>query len=78
MTHVGLRDRLLSADEALAVASWSYPAPFDLYDVRSEDPVALFTARDAPGHGYYPVQDWPEVIGFVCFGAEATTACSWS
>jgi RimJ/RimL family protein N-acetyltransferase len=71
MTAVGLLDRLLSADEALAIASWSYPPPFDRYDLRSDDPVALFTGRDAHGYGYYPVQDGPDVVGFVCFGPEA-------
>jgi RimJ/RimL family protein N-acetyltransferase len=71
MTAVGLRDRLLGAEEARAIGSWTYPPPFELYDVRSDDPVALFTARDERGYGYYPVQDGPDLVGFVCFGAEA-------
>jgi ribosomal-protein-alanine N-acetyltransferase len=71
----GLQDRLLTADEARAVASWTYEPPFDTYDVAGErsadETVALLTARDERGNGYYPVLEGNRVVGFFCFGAEA-------
>ncbi len=67
----GLQDRPLTPDEARAIAGWSYEPPFDLYDLPGEDATDLLTARDPQGHGYYPVLSRREVVGFVCFGAEA-------
>jgi ribosomal-protein-alanine N-acetyltransferase len=71
LRSAGLQDRLLTAAEARGIAAWSYDPPFDLYDMRGDDAVLLLTARDSDGFGYYPVQDGPDVVGFVCFGAEA-------
>lgn len=67
---VALLDRPLTAEEAGAITAWSYDPPFDVYDLSSADAVALLTARDAHGLGYYPVEVGGEVAGFVCFGPE--------
>ena len=67
---VALLDRPLTAEEAGAIAAWSYDPPFDLYDLSSGDAVALLTARDTDGLGYYLVAVGGEVAGFVCFGPE--------
>ena len=66
-----LLTRALTEDEARSVAAWSYPAPFDLYDVESHD-TDLFVHRDADGSGYYPaVDDNGAVVAFCVFGPEA-------
>jgi len=61
----GLRvlDRPLVPREADAVAAWRYEAPFDLYDGSARD---VFLHPD-----YRPVYDGDDLVGFVCFGAEA-------
>jgi [ribosomal protein S18]-alanine N-acetyltransferase len=66
----GLQDRVLTAEEARAIAAWSYEPPFDRYDLVPEDAVALLTVRTGEGYGYYPVQAGRQVVGFVCFGPE--------
>ena len=71
---VALLDRPLAAEEARAIAAWSYDPPFDLYDLSAADAVALLTARDADGLGYYPVEVGGAVAGFVCFGPEGRVA----
>jgi RimJ/RimL family protein N-acetyltransferase len=68
---VELADRVLTPEEARAVVAWSYDPPFDMYDLSGDEAVALLTARDDGGEGYYPVLDGDQVVGFVCFGAEA-------
>jgi RimJ/RimL family protein N-acetyltransferase len=68
---VELVERALTRDEARAVVAWSYEPPFDLYDLSGDEAVALLTIRDERGHGYDPVLDGAQVVGFVCFGAEA-------
>jgi len=63
--------RPFTDDEARIVAAWSYPPPFDLYNV---DPgnTALFTDRDDAGHGYYPaLSDDGVVVAFCVVGPEA-------
>ncbi|WP_328291573.1 GNAT family N-acetyltransferase [Kineococcus sp. NBC_00420] len=61
----------MTDEEARSVAAWSYPPPFDLYDV-DPDNTALFVDRDEAGHGYYPVlnQDGA-VVAFCVLGPEA-------
>ena len=71
---VTLLDRPLTSEEARAIATWSYEPPFDLYELSAERAVALLTARDADGLGYYPVEVGREVAGFVCFGPEGRVA----
>ncbi len=68
--RAGLQDRLLTDAEARRIAAWSYDPPFDLYDLTGDDAVSLLTARAPDGSGYYPMQDGPHVVGFVCFGPE--------
>jgi RimJ/RimL family protein N-acetyltransferase len=67
--QVRLVDRELTPDEARRIAAWRYAPPYDLYDL-SGDSIALLTGRDDRGHGYYPVLDGMDVVGFVCFGPE--------
>ena len=66
-----LLTRPMTDEEARTVAAWSYPAPFDLYDV-DPDNTALFTERDDAGHGYYPALDQHgAVVAFCVLGPEA-------
>ncbi|MEZ0493117.1 N-acetyltransferase family protein [Kineococcus sp. TBRC 1896] len=66
-----LLTRAMTGEEARTVAAWSYPAPFDLYDVDPDD-TALFTDRDDAGHGYYPALDQHgAVVAFCVLGPEA-------
>ena len=51
-----LLTRPFTEDEARAVAGWSYPAPFDMYDV-GPDNWRLFLQRTPDGEGYYPALD---------------------
>lgn len=59
--------------EAVKVASWAYEPPFDWYN---GDPKHFedYLAIDADGYGYYALQrgDDEDVIGFCCFGPEAS------
>jgi [ribosomal protein S18]-alanine N-acetyltransferase len=59
---VRILDRTLSLAEAELVAGWEYPPPHNLYD---SGPALTFM-----GPEYRPVYD-EELVGFVCFGAEA-------
>ena len=61
--------RELSEEEAHAIAAWRYPAPYERYDMR-DGAVEVLLRRDK-GSGYYPVLEGDELVGFVCFGAEA-------
>ena len=66
-----LLTRAFTEDEARGVASWSYPAPFDVYNVDPEN-WRLFLDRTREGEGYYPaVGDNGAVVAFCVFGAEA-------
>ncbi len=56
-------DRRLDTVEAQQVAEWEYPPPHDLYN---SGPAETFT-----GPEYRPVYDGEQLVGFVCFGAEA-------
>lgn len=67
---VRLADRRLTPDEARAIAAWRYEPPFDFYDVSGDETIASMTTREASGHGFYPVLDGPDVVGYVCFGPE--------
>lgn len=68
---VTLLRRAFSEEEAGSVASWSYPPPFDLYNLPPQGH-QLLLARSADGEGYYPAlgQDGT-VVAFAVFGAEA-------
>jgi RimJ/RimL family protein N-acetyltransferase len=68
---VRLADRAFTPDEARAVVAWSYEGPFDFYGLSGDDAVVLLLARDERGQGYYPVLEGDDLVGFVCFGAEA-------
>ena len=53
----------LTAELGEAMASWSYPGPWSVYDV---------TGPLDPAEGYWAVLgDGDEVVGFACFGVEA-------
>jgi [ribosomal protein S18]-alanine N-acetyltransferase len=70
----GLQDSVPTPEQARTIATWAYEPPFDIYDLSRDDAVAVLTARDAHGHGYYPVQDAGQIVGFVCFGPEGRVA----
>jgi hypothetical protein len=54
-----LQDRPLSPGGARAIAPWSQEAPFHLDDLPGGDAGARLPARDAGGHGPYPVPAGP-------------------
>lgn len=56
-------DRSLLPQEAEEIAAWEYPPPYDLYNSGS--------AETLMGPDYRPLYDGEELVGFVCFGAEA-------
>ena len=63
--------RLFTEDEARSVARWSYPPPFDMYNLDPQGHRGLL-ARSAEGEGYYPALDQDRTVGgFAVFGAEA-------
>jgi RimJ/RimL family protein N-acetyltransferase len=60
---VTFRVRPLTPEQGEAMAGWSYPGPWAVYDV--DGPVD-------PGEGYWAVvDDDGAVVGFACFGVEA-------
>lgn len=63
-----LLTRSFSAAEARAVAQWSYPPPFDVYNVDPDDP-QLFLRRSPDGEGYYPAVDDSGVLARGFHGA---------
>ena len=66
-----LLKRPFTPDEARIVGAWTYPPPFDRYNV---DPTntSLFTHRDPDGSGYYPATDNDgTLVAFCVFGPEA-------
>jgi ribosomal-protein-alanine N-acetyltransferase len=68
-------DRPLTREEAVAISTWTYEPPYDLYNAPGEKAIATFLARDSPGWGYYPVlDDSDSLVGFGCFGPEARVA----
>lgn len=58
------RVRPLTPEQGEAMAGWSYPGPWAVYDV---------TGPVDPGEGFWAVVDEAEqdVAGFACFGVEA-------
>lgn len=52
----------LTADQGEAMAAWTYPGPWAVYDVSK--PID-------PAEGFWAVLDGDEVVGFACFGVEA-------
>jgi ribosomal-protein-alanine N-acetyltransferase len=57
-------------EEARAVVSWRYEAPYDFYDM-ANDPEGLEELLGPPERreGYYSVLLGDELVGFFCFGA---------
>jgi [ribosomal protein S18]-alanine N-acetyltransferase len=51
---------------AADIVTWSYPAPYDCYDMTSADPAFLAN----PANGFYALTDATELIGFRSFGAD--------
>ena len=66
-----LLDRPFTVEEAHEATSWSYPPPFDDYNLDASA-AALFLDRSREGHGYYPAVDTEgALVGFAVFGLEA-------
>ncbi len=61
--------RPMNDDEARAVVSWRYEAPYDFYDM-ADDPVGSEELLGPPERrrGYYAGLSGGELVGFFCFG----------
>jgi ribosomal-protein-alanine N-acetyltransferase len=61
--------RPMNDEEARAVVSWRYEAPYDFYDM-ANDPEGLEELLGPPDRrrGYYAVLSGGELVGFFCFG----------
>jgi ribosomal-protein-alanine N-acetyltransferase len=66
--------RPLTHADAVQIATWRYPPPFDLYD-SSDDP-AGYDPPDSDGYGFWVVdaEDGSGVVAFVCLGPEGRVA----
>jgi ribosomal-protein-alanine N-acetyltransferase len=63
------RVRPLTPADAIAIATWRYPPPFDFYD-SGGDP-GDFAPPDDEGLGYYVLETQQgELVGFCCLGPE--------
>jgi ribosomal-protein-alanine N-acetyltransferase len=51
---------------AAEIATWRYPAPYDVYDMTGADPAFLAS----PEGGYFALTDETGLIGFRSFGAD--------
>jgi ribosomal-protein-alanine N-acetyltransferase len=62
--------RPMNDEEARAVVSWRYEAPYDFYDM-ANDPEGSGELLGPPERreGYYSVLSDDELVGFFCFGA---------
>ena len=73
----GYRVRGLTRADAEAIATWRYPAPYDIYDSAPADASRELLAATAayyadPIHAYFAVDDeMGNFLGFGCFGVEA-------
>ena len=56
----------ITADEAHKVANWSYPVPYDVYNVSGASSSFLI-----PDYRYYSVLFKDELVGFFCLGQDA-------
>lgn len=65
-----LRFAPLTHAQALDVAAWRYPPPYDFYN-GSEDPDDLRELLDPAGPYYGAVDERGDLIGFLCFGETA-------
>lgn len=60
----------LTATNVREMATWDYPAPYDLYSIGptvTAEEVAFFTD---PANGYFGVWERDTFIGFCCFGPD--------
>lgn len=62
--------RPLTPADAVIVATWTYPEPFNLYDATGD--AGEYEPPDAEGHGYWVVDadDGSGILAFVCLGPE--------
>lgn len=73
----GYRVRGMKRADAEAIATWRYPAPYDIYDSAPAGAQWEMLAATAayyadPAHRYFAVDDESgELLGFGCFGMEA-------
>ena len=56
----------MTADYAVDVVTWRYPAPYDCYDMISADPAFLVDTAS----GFYAVIDETGLLGFRSFGPD--------
>ncbi len=73
----GYQVRGLTRADAEAIATWRYPAPYDIYDSAPAGAQWEMLAATAayyadPAHHYFAIDDESgELLGFGCFGMEA-------
>lgn len=60
--------RPITAEDAAAIASWRYPAPYDVYDGDGSGETAAYY-RD-PANGFVALEEDGELIGFRSFGPD--------
>lgn len=61
-------------DEAFArlIVGWSYPPPYDFYNVRPEDCGRALGALADPRNAYYAITEPSgDLVAYCCFGADA-------
>jgi [ribosomal protein S18]-alanine N-acetyltransferase len=56
----------MTAQYAVAVSAWRYPAPYDCYDMTGVDPGFLAD----PASGFFALLDGDELAGFRSFGSD--------
>jgi ribosomal-protein-alanine N-acetyltransferase len=63
----GWRIATLTPEFARDICTWSYPAPYDRYDLTGSDPEDFHD----PAHGYLALVDASDaLVGYRCFGPE--------
>ncbi|MFC4786473.1 GNAT family N-acetyltransferase [Nocardioides sp. MAHUQ-72] len=56
----------LTHEHAVDICTWSYPAPYDCYDMTGADPDTLLD----PGTGFHALLAQGRLVGFRSFGAD--------
>lgn len=62
----GLRLEPMTRDRAVAVRTWRYPPPYDIYDMTRATVEELVD----PSAGFFAVMSGDELVGFRSFGAD--------
>jgi [ribosomal protein S18]-alanine N-acetyltransferase len=63
----------ITPDLARVLATWRYPAPYDVYDI-GDDPAALDEMLDARSPWFTAADPDGAILGYCCFGTAAEVA----